>query len=158
MRRSAPIGGACELIPSEAESIPYDVFVSYRHGGQEAEWVREFLVTRLAEAGLRVFLDVDCFRLGAPLVTEIARGVEQSRHTLAVLSPAYLESEFTLLESVLAEHLGLEQAERRLLAVRRVTCRPRLGIRARLWLEMTDDEEVDRALPRLIAALSSPRS
>ncbi len=49
------------------------------------------------------------FRLGAPLVVEMARAVEQSRYTLAVLSPAYLTSNFAELENVLAEHLGLEQ-------------------------------------------------
>jgi hypothetical protein len=86
----------------------------------------------------------------------MARGVEQSRYTLAVLSPAYLASNFTELESVLAEHLGLEMSQRRLLAVRRVPCEPRLGMRARLWLDMTTDEEVDRNLPRLVAALREP--
>ena len=134
----------------------YDVFVSYRHQDPDGPWVREVLVERLREAGLRVLLDVDGFRLGMPLVLEMARGVEQSRSTLAVLSPAYLESNFTELESVLAEHLGLEASERRLVAVLREPCRPRLGIRARLWLEMTPDEEVARNLPRLVDELRAP--
>jgi len=134
----------------------YDVFVSYRHQHPDGPWVRGVLVERLRAAGLRVFVDYDSFRLGAPLVLEMARGVEQSQYTLAVLSPAYLASNFTELENVLAEHLGLELSQRRLLAVRRVPCEPRLGIRARLWLDMTNDEEVGRNLPRLIAALREP--
>lgn len=134
----------------------YDVFVSYRHQDPDGPWVRERLVPGLRAAGLAVFLDVDSFRLGVPLVLEMARGVEQSRYTLAVLSPAYLASNFTELESVLAEHLGLEQSERRLVAVLREPCRPRLGIRARLWLDMTGDEEVARNLPRLVAELRQP--
>jgi hypothetical protein len=136
--------------------VVYDVFVSYRHQHPDGPWVQEVLVERLREAGLRVLLDVDGFRLGMPLVLEMARGVEQSRSTLAVLSPAYLESNFTELESVLAEHLGLEASERRLVAVLREPCRPRLGIRARLWLEMTTDEEVARNLPRLVDDLRAP--
>jgi hypothetical protein len=44
-------------------------------------------------------------------------------------------------------------SQHRLLAVRRVRCEPRLGMRARLWLDMTTDEKVDRNLPRLVAAL-----
>jgi len=40
--------------------------------------------------------------------------------------------------------------------VRRAPCEPRLGLRARLWLDMTSDEEVDRNLPRLIATLREP--
>jgi hypothetical protein len=136
--------------------VVWDVFVSYRHQDPDGPWVREVLVERLRAAGLAVFVDVDSFRLGMPLVLEMARGVEQSRYTLAVLSPAYLASNFTELESVLAEHLGLEASQRRLLAVLREPCRPRLGIRARLWLDMTTDEEVARNLPRLVDELRAP--
>ena len=136
----------------------YDVFISYRQQDPDGAWVRGVLVERLRAEGLRVFIDYESFKLGAPLVLEMARGVEQSRYTLAVLSPAYLASNFTELESVLAEHLGLEMSERRLLAVRRVPCQPRLGLRARLWLDMTTDEEVERNLPRLVAALREPPS
>jgi hypothetical protein len=136
----------------------YDVFISYRQQDPDGAWVRGVLVERLRTAGLRVFVDYESFRLGASLVLEMARGVEQSRYTLAVLSPAYLESNFTELESVLAEHLGLELSQRRLLIVRRAPCEPRLGLRVRLWLDMTNDDEVERNLPRLVAALREPSS
>jgi hypothetical protein len=142
----------------EGGAEAYDVFVSYRHQDPDGAWVRGVLVERLCAAGLRVFIDYESFRLGAPIVLEMARGVEQSRYTLAVLSPAYLASNFTELEGVLAEHLGLEMSERRLLAVRREPCKPRLGFRARLWLDMTSDEEIERNLPRLIAAIREPSS
>jgi TIR domain len=136
----------------------YDVFISYRQQDPDGAWVRGVLVERLRAAGLRVFVDYESFRLGAPLVLEMARGVQQSRYTLAVLSPDYLKSNFTDLESVLAEHLGLELSQRRLLMVRRAPCEPRLGLRARLWLDMTNDDEVERNLPRLVAALREPSS
>jgi hypothetical protein len=70
--------------------VVWDVFVSYRHQEPDGPWVRQVLVERLRAAGLRVLVDVDGFRLGAPLVLEMARGVEESRYTLAVLTPAYL--------------------------------------------------------------------
>lgn len=144
--------------PRRRDDNVYDVFISYRQQNPDGAWVRGVLVERLHTAGLRVFIDYESFRLGAPLVLEMARGVEQSRYTLAVLSPDYLESNFTELENVLAEHLGLELSQRRLLIVRRAPCEPRLGLRARLWLDMTNDEEVKRNLPRLIAALREPSS
>jgi hypothetical protein len=164
MVRSGPV--RCGPVPHLAEAEvalhrmdeAFDVFVSYRRPGRDGAWVRDVLVTRLRDAGLVVFLDDDSFRLGAPLVLEMARAVEVSRYTLAVLSTAYLESTFTELENVLAEHLGLERAEQRLLAVRREPCEPRLGIRARLWLDMLDDEQTDRNLPRLVAAIREPHS
>jgi hypothetical protein len=35
-----------------------------------------------------VLLDIDSFRLGAPIVTEMARAVEESRFTVAVVVAA----------------------------------------------------------------------
>ena len=78
------------------------------------------------------------------------------RYTLAVMSPLYLESNFTELENVLAGHLGLEKSQRRLLAIMRQPCTPRLGIQARLWLDMTDDQEFDLNVQRLVYELGLP--
>jgi len=136
-----------------ADGFAYDAFISYRHQEPDRAWVRSTLLPRLRAEGLKVCIDYESFRLGAPLVLEMARAVEQSRYTLAILSPAYLQSNFAELENVLAEHLGLEQSQRRLLVVRREACRPRLGIRARLMLDMTDDDQFEDAITRLVDEL-----
>jgi hypothetical protein len=141
---------------SSPDTFVYDVFISYRQQEPDRNWVRGVLVPGLETAGLRISVDNECFRLGAPLVLEMGRAVEQSRYTLGVLSPAYLDSNFTELENVLSEHLGLERSERRLLMVMREPCRPRLGIRARLWLDMTDDAETETNLERLASELRRP--
>ncbi len=134
----------------------YDVFLSYRQQEPDKSWVRKTLLPRLEAGGLRACIDYRDFRLGAPVVLEMARAVGESRYTLAVLSPAYLDSNFTELENVLAEHLGLEKSQRRLMAVMRQACAPRLGMRARLWLDMTDDEEFEVNVERLVAELRRP--
>ncbi len=139
-----------------AEGFVYDAFVSYRHQEPDKSWVRRTLVPHLDAAGLRVCLDHRDFRLGVPIVTEMARAVEQSRYTIAVLSPTYLVSTFTELENVLAEHLGLERAERRLLLIRREPCEPPLRLRARLMLEMTDETEIEDGLSRLVTEMRQP--
>lgn len=131
----------------------YDVFVSYRQQAPDGPWVRQVLVPALDAAGLGVCVDYRSFRLGVPLVLQMASAVERSRLTLAVLTPAYTRSAFTELESVLAEHLGLEQAAQRLIAVLREDGEQRLGFRARLWLDLTDDAEVPEGLQRLVAEL-----
>jgi TIR domain len=139
--------------PQDQADGAYDVFVSYRHHEPDQTWVRDRLVPRLGSEGLRVCLDVESFRLGAPLVLEMGRAVESSTYTLAVLSPAYLESTFTELENVLAEHLGLEQSERRLIVVMREFTRPRLGMRARTWLDMTKDSTFEQDITTLCRQL-----
>lgn len=131
----------------------YDVFVSYRQQPPDGPWVREVLVPHLLAADVRVCVDYRDFRLGVPLVLQMADAVERSRLTLAVLTPAYTRSAFSELESVLAEHLGLEQAERRLVAVLRETSEQRLGMRARLWLDLTDESTSEAGLARLVTEL-----
>jgi hypothetical protein len=138
------------MADERAGSFVYDAFVSYRQLEPDRSWVRGTLERRLVDEGLRVCIDYRSFRLGAPLVLEMARAVEQSRYTVAVLTPAYLASTFTELESVLAEHLGLEQRQRRLLLLMREPCSPRLGLRARLWLDVTHDGD---QLARLVDEL-----
>ena len=87
----------------------YDVFVSYRHLEPDKSWVRKTSVPALEQAGLTIFFDYRCFRIGYPLITEMSRSVEQSRCTVAVLTPAYLEGRFADLDNIWAEHLGLEE-------------------------------------------------
>ena len=139
-----------------AGDFGYDVFVSYRRAEPDRGWVHGRLVPRLRLDGLLVCIDDDSFRLGAPLVLEMERAVQASRYTLAVLTPRYLMSNFTELENVLAEHLGLERTEPRLVVVVRELTRPRLSMRARLSLDMTDDAEFEAASVRLCAQLRRP--
>jgi hypothetical protein len=148
-------GQAPAPTPAEkpADGFIYDVFVSYRQQEPDKTWVRKTLVPRLKAEGLKVFIDYLDFRLGAPIVTEMERAVVQSRYTVGVLSPSYLKSNFTDLESILAEHIGLEQSQQRFIGVMHETCKPRLGIRARYYLDMTDEEEFGAAVDRLVAQL-----
>ena len=143
-------------VVSADEKTNYDVFISYRQREPDKSWVRKVLLPGLEQKGLRVLIDYRDFRLGPPLVELMAEAVEQSRYTLAVLTPAYLASNFTNLENVLAEHLGLENSQNRLVAVMREECEPRLGMRARLWIDMTDDDEVDANIARLAVELKQP--
>jgi hypothetical protein len=151
-------GKAPAPIPATApdDGFEYDVFISYRQHEPEKTWVRKSLRPVLESAGLKACIDHRDFRLGSPLVLEIERAVVRSRYTLAVLTPEYLNSNFTELENVMAEHLGLENGQRRLLSILREPCKPRLDMRARLWLDMTDDSDSDENIQRLVYELRQP--
>lgn len=136
--------------------LTHDVFVSYRHEEPERSWVTECLVPALRASGVRVFLDVDDFLLGEPVILAMTRAVERSRYTLAVLTPAYLMSSFTELESLMAEHLGLENAQNRLIGLMREQVEPRLTMRLRIWLDMTDDATFEARIERLARQLLTP--
>jgi uncharacterized caspase-like protein len=139
-----------------ADGFAYDVFLSYRNQDPDKTWVRKTLYPRLKAEGLKVCLDAVDFRLGEPVINEMERAVVQSRYTVAVLTPAYLTSNFTDFENVIAQHLGLEQSQRRFLGLLREPCTPRLGIRALYHLDMTDDGEFDLNMARLAAQLREP--
>jgi len=80
---------------------PYDLFVSYAHSDNADGLVTE-LVRIVAEQHqafspsepLKVFFDSDSIRAGADWEKEIRTGLRQSKIMLAVVSPAYFESEW----------------------------------------------------------------
>lgn len=141
-------------------STPYDFFVSYRHKEPDKSWVRKKLVPALEAKGLRALIDYRDFRLGAPLITEMARAVEESRFTVAIITGLYIQSNFTELENVMAKQLGLEKSQVRLIGIIRDPeldiNQVRLDIRATLMLDMTDDDEFEILLERLTAAIKNP--
>lgn len=139
-----------------SDEFASDVFISYRQKEPDKTWVRKTLLPKLEAAGIRAVIDCRDFRLGAPIIDEMESAVVKSRYTLGVLTPAYLESNFTDLENVLAEHLGLELSQRRWIALMREECKPSLRIRARMWLDMIDDSEFDVNIARLIYELRQP--
>jgi TIR domain/Caspase domain len=138
------------------DGFKYDVFLSYRGQDPDKAWVRRTLYPRLKAEGLKVCLDTVDFRPGEPVIHEIERAVTESRYTMAVLTPAYLTSNFADFENVIAQHLGLEQSQRRFLGLIREPCTPRLGIRALYYLDMSDDDEFDLGIARLAAQIRDP--
>jgi len=130
------------------KTTTYDFFVSYRHREPDKSWVRKILVPAL-----------EASQLGAPLVTEMARAVEESRFTVAVITTAYIQSNFTELENVMAKQLGLENSQVRLIGVIRDPeldmNQVRLDIRGSLMLDMTDDDEFDILIERLVGAVKN---
>lgn len=134
------------------DSYEYDVFVSYQAKGADKSWVRKTLLPYLETEGLRVCIDTR-FPLGVPVITSMERAIQQSRYTLMILSPNYLESGFSEFESLLSQHLGLEQSKSRLIPLIREPCNPRLGIRILFMLDMTDEEEFETNMDRLVYQL-----
>lgn len=143
-------------------NYPYDFFVSYRHREPDKSWVRKTFVPTLEQKGLRALIDYRDFQLGAPLVAEMARAVEESRFTLAIITQTYLQSTFTELENIMAKHLGLEKDHIRLIGILRDPDldidRVRLDIRGSLMLDMTDDDEFDVLIERLVKELRGKHS
>ena len=134
----------------------YDVFISYSHTDQA--WVWEWLIPRLKAAGLAVCTDRESFEIGAPSLINMENAVAASRHTLLVLTPAYLASEWTMYEQILTQTQDPVGLRRRTLPVLRETCDlpPRIAMLTCVDLRAGADAEIQ--MSRLIAAIRGSRT
>ena len=102
--------------PGGPDRFRYDAYVSY--AGADRDWVEGQLASRLAEAGRRVCLEHD-LPPGGVEIEERSRAVAASRKTLVVVSDAYLESRWSLLEEAVTAELDPVARKRRLIPVLR---------------------------------------
>jgi hypothetical protein len=144
-------------MPTPADhTTGYDVFVSYRQQDPDQKWVRQLLVPALDAAGFAICVDYRSFRLGDAILTSMADAVLTSRYTIAVMSPRYFASEFTHLERIMAQHLGLERSQRMLIGLMFEPCDPPLELKPFLWLDVTEVQA--RTAPELERLFTSLRS
>ncbi|MEO1146893.1 MAG: toll/interleukin-1 receptor domain-containing protein [Cyanobacteria bacterium J06638_22] len=128
----------------------YDVFISYSTA--DKAWVRGELLTRLKKAGLKVCIDYEDFRPGASAIGEIERGIVTSRKILMVLTPNYLESQWTTFERYLPQTKDPKNEELRLLPLLKEACDLPLSIGYLSYVNFTDPEELDIAWKQVFRA------
>jgi HEAT repeat protein/predicted MPP superfamily phosphohydrolase len=104
-------GAVSRTLPAEYR---YDAFISYRHAEPDREFVRGLLAA-LEAAGFRVAIDERDFAAQAAFLEEMERCIKESRFTLAVLSPQYLQSGNTTEEALICKVLDLRERRRRLI-------------------------------------------
>jgi hypothetical protein len=139
--------------PADSDSFRYDVFISYSH--RDEDWVQNWLLPKLEAAGLRVFIDFRDFEPGAPNLTEMERGVSQSRKTVLILTPDYLQSQWTEFEVLLVQTSDPAARRRRILPLLLKPCELPARIGMLNYLDFTRPDRVDFQLARLIAAIKS---
>jgi hypothetical protein len=131
----------------------YDVFISY--SSKDADWVRGTLLPALEEAGLRVYIDFRDFEIGTPGLVNMERGVEGSRHTLVVLTPNWLSSEWTEFESLLVGTADPAGRRRKLIPLMLAKCDLPPRIAMLTYVDFTQGDP-DLAWQRLLRGLGAP--
>lgn len=96
--------------------VRYDVFVSYRHDRVDRTFATE-LVSALEAEGYSVAIDEREFGANASFLQEMERAIRQSRFTVAVISPRYLQSGHTEEEAIIAKVLDMGDRKRRLIPI-----------------------------------------
>ena len=111
-----PSGSADVLQPvsvSFNKADVYDVFISYRRARRDKRFALQ-LLRDLEHLGYRVALDERDFDASASFLEEMERCVRNSRFTLAVVSPQYLQSGHCQEEAILCKVLDMGERKRRL--------------------------------------------
>lgn len=86
-------------------NYPYDVFVSYSEKDQD--WVQNVLLERLKEASIK-YIEAQTFTVGVMKLDEIDRAIMQSRRTLLILTPRYLEDTWRSFDATLVSSYGMD--------------------------------------------------
>ena len=138
---------------TEHAEYKYDVFISYSHS--DRAWVWDELLPRLERAGLRVCIDDRDFEIGVPSLINMERAVDNSQHTLVVLTPAWIESEWTEFESLLAGTADPAGRRRKLIPLMLKLCKPPLRIAMLTYADFTRPLEREAQMTRLVRSLGS---
>jgi glycosyltransferase involved in cell wall biosynthesis len=90
----------------------YDAFISYRHVEPDRSFALD-VATRIERQGFRVAIDARDFRPNEPVILEQERCIRESRFTLCIVSPRYVDSGYCADEAIVSTTLGLNERRRR---------------------------------------------
>ena len=135
---------------SEQGDYRYDVFISYSHA--DRTWVWDELLPRLEQSGLRVCIDDRDFEVGIPSIVNMEQAADTSRHTIVVLTPAWVQSQWTDFESLLIATKDPAGRLRKLMPLMLELCEPpqRIAILTRInFFQTSRVDPFDRLLQQL---------
>jgi TIR domain len=130
----------------------HDVFISYSH--RDKAWVDGVLVPALRENKLRVLTD-DAFELGLSAIENMSNAVKTSRRIVVVLTPEWVNSEWTTYEAILTAYVDPSGAQRRIIPIMRRACEPPQWIGFRTRIDLVDDTQLVAQMERLVRALAA---
>ena len=117
-----------------------DFFISYTHTDERwAKWVE----ATLKAEGYTTASMASGFGPGSHFIIEMHRAASDCRRTLLILSPAYLESEYTLIEWAAAVSEDPTGSKRKLLPVRVEACKPTGLLSSMVYCDLVGLEEVE---------------
>ncbi len=129
----------------------YDVFISYSH--KDEAWVRGTLLPTLEKQGVKVCIDFRDFTAGKAAVLNMQEASARSRHTLLVMTPDWLSSEWTLYESLLARTDDPAGLQRRTIPLMVKRCDPPPFLSLLTWVDFSDPKRSKEAWQSLFRAL-----
>lgn len=130
-------------------AAPTDFFISYaiRDGHTWAQWISH----ELERAGYRTMIQSKDFVPGSDFIALIDRGLREAAAVIAVLTPAYLNSDYGRMEWQAALRSQSGYPGRRLIPVRVAQCEPEGLLATITYLDMVGIHDVDEAREQLLS-------
>lgn len=145
--------------PPPPEDFLYDAYICYVDREPDRTWVWDTLVPKLEQSGIKVAVSGDVETPGIAEIVNIEQGIRQAKHTVIVLSDAYLADNMAEFEHTLGQTMGIQEGTYRLLPVKALSFDlSRLPTRLSMLttLDLSDPRRADRVFQRLVRALKSP--
>src|SRR5215471_8941820 len=137
------------------QAFPYDVFLSNNRA--QKDWTRE-LAIGLDERGFKVWFDEWSLPAGTVASKGMELGIEESRHVVLVLSPEFLESEWTDYETEISIVDDPANRNRKLIPILYSKCDVPKRISRLSWIDFRDTHgDEDRYAYRLQQLLADLR-
>jgi hypothetical protein len=142
---------------SSQSKYEQDVYISYSVSDQL--WVDNELLPRLDKEKI-TYKDHERFMVGQPKLDEIERAIEQSRRTLLILTPQYLQDNWRRWDSLLVISYGLEIDQWLTVPVIKTPCEipPRLNALVSVDLSTSREQAWRQLIDTLSATVTLPAS
>ncbi|MGA9774203.1 MAG: TIR domain-containing protein [Blastocatellia bacterium] len=137
---------------SSQDEFQYDAFISY--SSKDINWVHEKLLPSLEQNKLRICIDRRDFKIGTPSLVNMEEAVRKSRKVLLILTPNWVESEWTIFESLLIQVLDPIGHARHIVPVLVEKCLLPVRLKIFTHLDLTDAATFDSQMQRLINVIS----
>lgn len=137
-----------------ADEYKYDVFISYSSAIKD--WVRKDLLDALENAGLKVCIDFRDFKAGKPAIKNMRDSILESRHTLLILTKAFIDSGWTDFENMLSQTIDPANRAGRIIPLLKEKCELPLEIGYLTYVNFVDPDDWNIAWKQLFTALGKP--
>jgi tetratricopeptide (TPR) repeat protein len=116
------------------------------------------LLPALENAGLKVCIDYRDFDAGKPSIVNMEDAVDESRHTVLVLTPNWTGSEWTDFEAVLTQTDDPVGRRQKMIPIMLEKCEPPKRVRALTYVDFMRSDRLDNAWTQLFKALGKPET
>ncbi|HLO17951.1 MAG TPA: toll/interleukin-1 receptor domain-containing protein [Anaerolineales bacterium] len=129
----------------------YDVFISY--SGKDRSWIKKNLLPKLKQKGLKTCVDYRDFPAGKSSMVNMSDAVNKSRHTLLVMTPNWVKTEWTFFEALLARRKDPTGIRQRTIPLLVKKCKVADILSILTWVDFTERGSKATAWNQLYTAL-----